>query len=158
MGTDSIQRRLAVWREAERLWEGSTSGEDARVAARRVLEAWLSYQNIALTAQPGKFLLVADDDQTYVAATTGVLDVLGYEPADIIGRRVSDLAAPELRETTPAQWAAFLTAGRQDGRFRLRAKDGRCVSLHFQARAHHPIPGFHVSRLWPDLGVEVAVD
>ena len=118
----------------------------------------MAYQNVALAAQPGMFLLVADDDETYVAATSGVRDVLGYEPGEMIGGRVADFAAPELRETTPAQWAAFLAAGRQDGRFRLRAKDGRLVSLTFQARAHHPIPGFHVSRLWPDLGDDIAVE
>ena len=118
---------------------------------RRVLDAWVAYQDVALTAQPGEFLLVADDDQTYVAATRGVLAVLGYEPAEMVGGRITDFASPELRDATPSQWAAFLAAGRQDGRFRLRTKDGRSIQLNFQARAHHPIAGFHVSRLWPDL-------
>ena len=152
MTTDSIQILLAGWREAERSWERSTPGEDSRAAARRVLDAWVAYQDVALTVQSGEFLLVADDDQTYVAATRGVQQVLGYEPAEMVGGRITDFAAPELRDATPSQWAAFLAAGRQDGRFRLRTKDGRSIPLNFQARAHHPIAGFHVSRLWPDLG------
>jgi len=152
MATDSIEILLAGWREAERSWEGSTPGEDARAAAGRVLDAWVAYQDVALTAQHGEFLLVADNDQTYVAATGGVLAVLGYKPAEMVGGRITDFASPELKNATPSQWAAFLAAGRQDGRFSLRTKDGRSIPLNFQARAHHPIAGFHVSRLWPDRG------
>lgn len=37
-------------------------------------------------------------------------------------------------------------------RFRLRAQDGNLMWLRYQARAHHPVAGFHVSRLWPDDG------
>lgn len=155
MGTDLIQGLLATWREAERSWEASTSTQDARVAAGHVLEAWVAYQDVALGAQPGEFLLVADEKQTYVAATSGVRGILGYEPGEMVGGRVVDFATPELQEGTPRQWADFLAAGRQDGRFSLRAKDGRCVPLIFQARAHHPIPGFYVSRLWLDPGREV---
>ena len=95
-------------------------------------------------------MLVADDDGAYVAATSGVEDCLGYDPETLVGMHIADLAAAELLETTPAQWAAFLAEGRQDGRFRLRAIDGRLVSLRYQARAHHPVPGYHMSRLWLD--------
>lgn len=42
------------------------------------------------------------------------------------------------------------TNGRQDGTYDLEAKDGPMVTLRYQARAHHPVPGFHVSRLWPE--------
>ena len=157
MATDSIEILLAGWREAERSWEGSTPGEDARAAAGRVLDAWVAHQDVALTAQHGEFLLVADNDQTYVAATGGVLAVLGYKPAEMVGGRITDFASPELKNATPSQWAAFLAAGRQDGRFSLRTKDGRSIPLNFQARAHHPIAGFHVSRLWPDPGDAAAV-
>jgi hypothetical protein len=150
MGTDSIHTLLAGWREAERSWEESPPGEDSRAAAARVLDAWLKYQEVALSAQPDEFLLVADDDQTYVAATSGVRVTLGYEPAEMVGRRIADFASADLRDATPSQWADFVAAGRQDGHFTLRTKGGRDVALNFQARAHHPIAGFHVSRLWPD--------
>jgi PAS domain S-box-containing protein len=93
---------------------------------------------------------VADDEGIYVGATRGVSQVLGYNPADLVGRRIQDLAAPDLRELTPHDWSAFLAAGRQEGTYRLVAKDGTVVSLRFQARAHHPVPGFHSSRLWVD--------
>jgi hypothetical protein len=79
-----------------------------------------------------------------------VTAALGYDPLDLVTLRVADLAAPDLQESTPGQWEQFLADGRQDGKFTLRGKDGRLVEFRFQARAHHPIPGFHVSRLWPD--------
>jgi PAS domain-containing protein len=93
-------------------------------------------------------MLVADDDGAYVAATTGVEACLGYRPNALVGLRIADLAALQLHEATAAQWAAFLAAGRQDGQFRLRAVDGRIVNLRYQARAHHLVPGYHMSRLW----------
>lgn len=97
-------------------------------------------------------LLVADDDQVYVGVSRGVTRLLGYDLTELLGSRVEDVAVPDLLATTPAQWAAFLADGRQDGVFQLRTKDGRHVSVHYQARAHHPVPGFHMSRLWSDDG------
>ena len=115
-----------------------------------MVRAWTDYQDAALPLGSGEFMLVADDEQVHVGVTAGVTEVLGYAPDELIGQRIADLAAPELRKTTPAQWTAFLADGRQEGDFRLRAKDGRLVPLRYQARAHHPVPGFHMSRLWVD--------
>jgi PAS domain S-box-containing protein len=145
----SIPELLAAWRAAERRWERHAPAEDVQAAALEVIEAWAAYQDAALPPDTREFMLVADDRGAYVHATRGVTRVLGYEPLDLIGLRVQDLAAIELQESTPDQWTAFLADGRQEGLFRLRTKDGRTVPLLYQARAHHPVPGFHVSRLWP---------
>lgn len=148
MPTAAIRELLSAWRSAERAWERSDPADPGyRDASIDVLKAWLAYQAATEVIEPGTFALVVDDEQAYVAVSEGVTAVLGYEPADLIGRRIEDIAAPDLAAATPAQWAAFIAAGRQDGRFRLVAKDGSIVDLTFQARAHHPIPGFHVSRL-----------
>jgi PAS domain S-box-containing protein len=146
----TIPELLAAWRAAERRWERHAPAEEVRAAALEVIAAWAAYQDAALPPDTREFMLVADDVGTYVHATQGVTAVLGYEPVDLIGMRVVDLAAIELQEATPNQWADFLADGRQEGRFQLRAKDGRVVWLSYQARAHHPVPGFHASRLWPD--------
>jgi PAS domain S-box-containing protein len=150
VGTASISDLLAAWRDAERRWERPGSAAEVRMAAMSVVHAWNAYQDAAIARGSGEFMLVADDEQTFVGATVSVTDVLGYAPEELIGIRIADVAAPELLELTPGQWAQFLADGRQDGRFRLRAKDGRLLSLRYQARAHHPVPGFHLSRLWPD--------
>jgi PAS domain S-box-containing protein len=145
----SIPELLAAWRAAERRWERPAPAEDVRAAALEVIAAWAAYQDAALPPDTHEFTLVADDDGAYVHATRGVTGVLGYEPLDLIGLHVQDLAAAELQESTPGQWADFLAEGRQEGQFQLRAKDGLVVPLLYQARAHHPVPGFHASRLWP---------
>lgn len=151
MPTPEIRALLAAWREAERAWERLRPDSPGyRESSVAVLHAWLAYQGATEAIEPGTFALVADDDQTYVAVSDGVTPLLGYAPAELVGRRIQDIAAPELVGSTPEQWAAFITAGRQDGHFRLRARDGSIVALRFQARAHHPIPGFHVSRLTLD--------
>jgi PAS domain S-box-containing protein len=127
-----------------------TQPDDARYrqAAIDVISAWLRYHELT-DREPGSFVLVADEDRTYVAVGGGVKAALGYDPSDVLGRRVEDLAAPELAPLTAAAWQQFIDEGRQDGEYRLLARDGREVALRFQARAHHPIPGFHTSRLWP---------
>jgi PAS domain S-box-containing protein len=146
----SIAELLAAWREADRLWERRASPEEVHAAGLKVVEAYTAYQTAALPADSNEFIMVADDDHVYRAVSAGVTKVLGYEPDELIGRRVDDLAAPELVETTPGRWADFVANGRQDGAFRLRAADGKLISLRYQARAHSPVAGFHVSRLWPD--------
>jgi PAS domain S-box-containing protein len=146
----SISELLAAWRAAERRWERPASADEVRAAAGDVIRSWTAYQDAALGDDPGEFMLVADDEGAYVAATAGVEVCLGYRPDALIGMHIADLADRELRDTTPSQWAAFLAAGRQDGQFRLRAVDGRSVTLRYQARAHHPVPGYHMSRLWPE--------
>ena len=156
IATSSINELLSAWRAAERRWERPASPEEVHGAALEVIRAWLAYQDAVLGRAATEFMLVADDDGAYVAATSGVEGCLGYRPDDLIGMHVADLAATELLDTAPTQWAAFLAHGRQDGWFRLRAIDGRNVSLRYQARAHHPVPGYHMSRLWPDDSQDIA--
>jgi PAS domain S-box-containing protein len=150
MATAPITELLAAWRAAERRWENAGSAEEVATAASEVVRSWAAYQDAGLAPDTREFVLVADDHGVYVAATKGVSLVLGFEPSELIGLRIEDLASSELRQATPEQWSQFLADGRQDGRFRLTAKDGAEVSLRYQARAHHPVPGFHLSRLWPD--------
>ena len=149
MPTASISDALFAWREAERSWEATDpAGPDYRSSAIAVISAWLRYQELT-DEDTGTFVLVADDEHRYIAVSDGVEAALGYEAADLLGRRIEDIAAPDLAPGTPAAWQRFLADGRQDGEFRLVACDGRQVAFSFQARAHHPIPGFHTSRLWP---------
>lgn len=150
MPSRPMSELLQEWRSAERRWERPGTADEVRAAALEVVAAWAEYQDAALPAETDEFMLVADDDGRYVAATAGVRRVLGFEAAALVGRSIADLAAPARVEQTPEQWSRFLAEGRQGGTFELRSRDGETVSLRYQARAHHPIPGFHVSRLWPE--------
>ena len=149
MPTTDISAALDSWRASERRWEVTTSDDPTyRAVAIEVISAWLRYQELT-DHDPGSFVLVADENHSYVAVGGGVKAVLDYEPVDLLGRGIEDLSAPDLAPGTHAAWQRFLADGRQDGEYRLLARDGREVPMRFQARAHHPIPGFHTSRLWP---------
>ncbi len=149
MATRTVADLLQAWRAAERRWELPGAAGEVRAAALEVIRAWCEYQNAALPTDTTEFMLVADDEGRYAAATEGVARVLGHDPQELIGRAIADIAAPDLANQTPTEWAKFLADGRQDGTYRLRSASGSIVALRYQARAHHPIPGYHVSRLWP---------
>lgn len=151
----TIHEALNAWRVAERRWEATHPDDPAyRQASIDVIAAWLTYHAPDEQSAPGSFVLVADDEHRYVAVSDGVKATLGYEPADLLGLRIEDIAPPDLAARTETQWQRFLAEGRQDGEFRLLAADGREVALRFQARAHYPIAGFHRSTLWPVEGSE----
>lgn len=145
----SVAELLRAWREAERRWELPGSPEQVRAVALDVVTAWANYQNASLPDDTDEFMLVADDDGIYIAATNGVRRVLGYQPGGLVGQRIADITAPAILDQTPAQWERFLIEGRQEGTYLLRDARGGVVEVRYQARAHHPVPGFHVSRLWP---------
>ena len=145
----SVGELLRAWREAERRWELPGSPKQVRAAALDVVTAWANYQNASLPDDTDEFMLVVDDDGTYISATNGVRRVLGYEPGSLIGQRIADITAAAILDQTPTQWERFLAEGRQEGTYLLRDALGGVVDVRYQARAHHPVPGFHVSRLWP---------
>ena len=145
----SVAELLRAWREAERRWELPGSPEQVRAAALDVVTAWANYQNASLPFDTDEFMLAADDHGTCIAATNGVRRVLGYEPGSLIGQGIADITAPAILDQAPAQWERFLAEGRQEGTYLLRDALGGVVEVRYQARAHHPVPGFHVSRLWP---------
>lgn len=150
MSKATIHEALEAWRAAERRWESMPYDDPAYGRASiDVIAAWLAYNAPNEESEPGSFVLVADGEHRYVAVSDGVKATLGYEPAELLGKRIEDLASPDLAAGTNAQWEQFLAHGRQDGEFRLLAADGREVRLRFQARAHYPIAGYHRSRLWP---------
>jgi PAS domain S-box-containing protein len=150
MGGASIPELLAAWRAAERRWDRDAPGAEANAAALEVVRAFVDYQNAALAPDSQEFMLITDEHQRYVGVTKAASAVLGYPLAELLGLSIEDIAAPVDRERTAAQWQAFLEEGRQEGRFTLLTKAGAPISLRYVARAHHPVPGFHSSRLSPD--------
>jgi PAS domain S-box-containing protein len=146
----TVAALLGAWRAAERQWEAMSPDDPALPeAAVEVLRSWLGYHAATDTLKAGEFALVTDDDRRYVAVSDGVTAALGYEPDALHGKRIEDLAAPSLVEGTSERWAAFMRDGRQDGEFDLIRADGRVIRVGYQARAHFPIAGYHLSRLWP---------
>ena len=128
MTTTTVPDALAAWRLAERRWEDARVDDPAfRALGIEVVSTWLRYHEL-IDREPGSFVLVADDDHAYVAVSDGVMAVLGYEPGDVIGRRIEDISPPDLVPGTTDAWsgswrtgarmAAIASCPETDGRWR----------------------------------------
>jgi len=149
MSAPGLQDALVVWRQAERRWE-SIDPEDPgyRAAALEVVSAWLSYHEASETER-GTFVLIVDEEQRYIGVSRGVTNILGYKPEELVGRKIESVVAGGAGVDPAQDWLRFLTDGRQEGEYSMVGRDGRPVRLRYQARAHHPVPGYHLSRLSP---------
>ena len=149
MSAPGLQDALAAWRHAERRWE-SIDPEDPgyRAAALEVVSAWLSYHEASETER-GTFVLIVDEEQRYIGVSRGVTNILGYKPEELVGRKIESVVAGGAGVDPAQDWLRFLTDGRQEGEYSMVGRDGRPVRLRYQARAHHPVPGYHLSRLSP---------
>jgi PAS domain S-box-containing protein len=149
MSAPGLQDALATWRQAERRWESIDPGDpDYRPAALEVVSAWLSYHEASETER-GTFVLIVDDEARYVGVSRGVTDILGYAPEELVGRKIESVVAAGVGVDPAQDWQRFLIDGRQEGEYSMLDRDGGEVRLRYQARAHHPIPGYHLSRLRP---------
>ena len=79
----------------------------------------------------------------------GVTDILGYAPKELVGRKIESVVAGGAGVDPAQDWQRFLIDGRQEGEYSMLDRDGGAVRLRYRARAHHPIPGYHLSRLRP---------
>ncbi len=140
---------LTAWREAERRWEGTDQADiaAARTAALEVIDAWMTYQALSGSARTDA-ILVADIDGTLVAANAAAGTLIDCPATELVGRTVRDITAPGDTEAVGALWRGFLERGTMSGSYRLR-RGSAMLTVTFDARAHHPIPGYFSSRLRP---------
>lgn len=89
-------------------------------------------------------MLLADDDGKYVDANPAACALFGLARGALIGRRISELAAPGY--ATSDQWKAFEEQGRLRGLFPLMRPDGQRRTLEYSAVAN-VLPGLHLSVL-----------
>ncbi len=91
-------------------------------------------------------ILVANDDRVYVACNPAAAVLLGTPQDRIIGRRIDDFTAKDVRPHVPQAWARFLEAGSDSGDIVLVRPDGGRLVVSYSAMAHVD-PGLHVSIL-----------
>src|SRR4051794_36931037 len=125
----AVQARLEAWRRAERARSGiATSDPCYADVALEVVRAWLAYQeHDRRGSECDEVIVVADSDSRYVAVTDNVHRLLGYRAEELVGRSISDITAPELREATSAVWEQFIRLRRRRQPYALVAKDGTVV-------------------------------
>ena len=149
MRNTKLSELLYAWREAEaRLDHTSVEDPEHDAVGRAVVSAWAAYNREAGTLADDEIVLVTDGSMTYVAVFGPTERVLGWPSDELVGRAIADVTPPESMALMEASWAEFLMRGWLEGSYPLLARDRRVVMTRFRARAHHPIPGYHTSRLW----------
>lgn len=89
-------------------------------------------------------LMLADDSAHYVAAGGSVRDLTGYDTQELLSLSVWDLTPPPDASSGQGLWSSFIQSGAQEGRYRLRRRDGLPVDAQYCAIANI-VPGLHVS-------------
>jgi PAS domain S-box-containing protein len=93
-------------------------------------------------------ILVADDEMRYVAANLTACELLGYTREELLGLRITDVAAyPEAE----GEFEAMIATGQLVGRTVVRLKDGSRRSLRHRS-SEVSIAGleYYVAVLWPE--------
>ena len=93
-------------------------------------------------------MLLADDYRIIVDANEPACEMVGLERDQLIGMKIEDFSAPELRDAAPQMFEAFLAAGSQAGPFTLVRPDGSTVDCCYSASANIA-PGVHLSIMVP---------
>ena len=118
---------------------GDKRTSDATVRSRA--EALLAHASDMPVA-----LLIANNSGRYIDVNEHATRLTGYSRAELLRMSVWDLTPVPAAAEGRRMWREFLHAGRMDGKYALRRKDGRAVRADFRAWADI-LPGVHVSAL-----------
>ena len=117
-------------------------------------------QNTGVTDLLGKTssaMLLADDYRMIVDANQPACEMVGLEREELIGMKIEEFSAPELRDAAPEMFRAFLASGSQAGPFTLIRPDGTTVDCCYSASANIA-PGVHLSILVPSEHADEELD
>ena len=113
-------------------------------------DAEVLLQRVAAKSGGAVTLMIADDTARYVAVSGATHQLTGYEARELSEMSVWDLTLLPSTVDTQGLWNDFIAAGRQEGEYVLRHRDGRAVSARYVALAN-VAPGWHVSAIAESL-------
>ncbi len=105
-----------------------TAGEIERLEREQQLARQEIHYGILLNASSDG-LLTTDTEARILSVNQAYCAMMGYEPAELIGRHISELEANETPEEVAEHTALLLTQGFDRFVSRHRRKDGSCVDL-----------------------------
>lgn len=139
-------RRAAqrLYRYAQAVNARVTGRGELAGAGTGALDARALVERAAARSGGGVTLMLADDRARYVAAGGGVRELTGYDTQELLSLSVWDLTPLPDTSSGEGLWNSFLESGAQEGRYRLRRRDGEAVEAQYCAIANI-VPGLHVS-------------
>ena len=100
----------------------------------------------AIVFHPSAPILITDNDRNYVEASIGVGKLFGLSRETIIGRRLDDFVAPNLKPRVSELWQAFLKQGEWKEPLSVKGPEGRPLPVEVRAKANI-LPARHVVAL-----------
>jgi PAS domain S-box-containing protein len=89
-------------------------------------------------------MFVVDDERRYVNVNAAGLEMLNISAEEILGRRIDDFTAGDLRDEIGRTWLKFRQQGSMTGRWPLRLPSGQVVEVRYIA-ASDVLPGRHLA-------------
>lgn len=96
------------------------------------LDALVRYKHHVHPELEGDRVVFVDKNRRYVEATPKACELIGYEPTELIGKRIDDVSAPD-SESVKKQFQRYMKDKEQEGVFILKHKNGRTVPIRYRA-------------------------
>ena len=113
------------------------------------LDALVRYKHHVHPELEGDRVVFVDQDRRYVEATPKACELIGYEPTELIGKRIDDVSAPD-SESVQKQFQIYVKDKEQEGVFVLKHKNGRTVPIRYRALV---LPDGCMAAQWEPLEV-----
>lgn len=91
-------------------WSGPSSSHTSEAASGKAVPEFPDWDGESVSTS-SRGVVAADDANRIIAVSASLAAVLGWEPSDLVGRRVVTLIPPELREAHVAGFTRHLTTG-----------------------------------------------
>jgi PAS domain S-box-containing protein len=82
----------------------------------------------------GECIAFVNANRQYVAVSEGVCKLLGYSRAELIGKTIDEITAPEIVKTVPRRFQQYVEEGSLKGEFVLIGRDGGRIPIRYDAR------------------------
>jgi PAS domain S-box-containing protein len=105
---------------------------DGPRALLKNLDSLIRYKHHPHPELEGDRVVLVDHDRRYIEATRKACELIGYEPAELIGKRIDDVSLPD-SDIVQQRFKEYVQSGRQEGVFVLKHKDGHQVPIQYRA-------------------------
>ncbi len=124
----------------------SRAGAEAMLRALRRLETMLHARSHYSSGSAGKYFVVADAKRNYTFVSDAVCELLGYDRALLLERRVDDIVLGSTPLAEPL-FEQFLATGEQTGAITLRHRSGQAIAVKYWSRVEPD--GCMIARWYP---------